>query len=131
MWDFWLAICVLQVSPLQRLVNLLRRVTCQRRKPERYEAMLALGRQVPERKQEEWYDRLAWWSEVKTKQGSKVFVLAPRGPQGETEPPADLGKRKAAQDYYINMKELLGFALAKMHKEHLEARGSRVAAGGG
>jgi len=32
-----------------------------------------------------------------------VFVLAPRGPQGET-------------DYYINMKELLGYALSKMHK---------------
>ena len=40
---------------------------------------------------------------LRTKQGSRVFVLAPRGPQGET-------------DYYINMKELLGYALSKMHK---------------
>ena len=29
--------------------------------------------------------------------------MAPRGPQGET-------------DYHINMRELLGFALSKMHK---------------
>lgn len=40
---------------------------------------------------------------VRTKQGSRVFVLAPRGPQGET-------------DFHINMRELLSFALSKMHK---------------
>lgn len=44
-----------EASPLQRLVNLFRRVTCQRRNPERYEAMLAVGHQVPLRKQEEWH----------------------------------------------------------------------------
>lgn len=81
---------------------------------------------------------MAWWSEVKTKQGSKVFVLAPRGPQGETEPGRSACEERTAQDYYINMKELLGFALAKMHKERVEAIDSRglwesyiVGAGGG
>ncbi|OLP88390.1 Lysosomal aspartic protease [Symbiodinium microadriaticum] len=38
-----------------------------------------------------------------TKSGARVFVLAPRGPRGETE-------------YGINMHELLAYALSKMHR---------------
>lgn len=99
-------------SPLSRLTRWLRLVTCQRRasaevRQARYEELVAKGQQVPEVKKEDWYERLAWWSEVKTKKGSKVFVIAPRGPSGET-------------DYYINMREFLGFALSKMHKTVIE-----------
>lgn len=50
---------------------------------------------------------------VRTKQGSRVFVLAPRGPQGET-------------DFHINMRELLSFALSKMHKVVAEEDRSAV-----
>ena len=32
----------------------------------RYNEYVALGQQVPQRKQEDWYDRLAWWSDVKS-----------------------------------------------------------------
>ncbi|CAJ1338471.1 unnamed protein product [Effrenium voratum] len=96
-------------SPLSRLRDFLRAVTCQRRqvKAQRYEQLLEVGRGVPERKREEWYDRLAWWSEVPTKKGAKVFVFAPRGPGGETE-------------YPISMRELLGYALLKMDKVVVE-----------
>lgn len=31
----------------------------------RYNELVAVGQQVPERKKEDWYDRLAWWSDVK------------------------------------------------------------------
>eukprot|EP00931_Biecheleriopsis_adriatica_P000484 TRINITY_DN100517_c0_g1_i1.p1 TRINITY_DN100517_c0_g1~~TRINITY_DN100517_c0_g1_i1.p1 ORF type:complete len:283 (-),score=70.03 TRINITY_DN100517_c0_g1_i1:65-913(-) len=98
-------------SPLSRLGDFLRLLTCkrrctqeelQKRADKRYEELLALGRAVTPRKREDWYDRLLWWSEVKTKRGARVFVLAPRGPQGETE-------------YAINMWELIAYALTKMH----------------
>jgi len=68
---------------------------------DRYADLLALGRNVPLNRKEEWYDRLAWWTEAETKTGARVFVLAPRGPQGQPEA-------------YINMWELLSFVLAKM-----------------
>ncbi|CAE7425704.1 unnamed protein product, partial [Symbiodinium sp. KB8] len=69
----------------------------------RYEQLLKTGSAVDQRKREDWYDRLAWWTDVKTKSGARVFVLAPRGPRGETE-------------YGINMHELLAYALSKMHR---------------
>lgn len=31
----------------------------------RYNELVAVGQQVPQRKKEDWYDRLAWWSDVK------------------------------------------------------------------
>lgn len=40
----------------------------------RYNELMAVGEQVPQRKKEDWYDRLAWWSDVK-----KPGVFALRG----------------------------------------------------
>jgi len=31
----------------------------------RYNELVAVGEQVSQRKKEDWYDRLAWWSDVK------------------------------------------------------------------
>ncbi|CAE7807560.1 unnamed protein product [Symbiodinium sp. CCMP2592] len=99
-------------SPLSRLGGLARLCACRRRKSKeeeadaaqaRYEQLLKIGSAVDQRKREDWYDRLAWWTDVKTKSGARVFVLAPRGPRGETE-------------YGINMHELLAYALSKMHR---------------
>eukprot|EP00930_Biecheleria_cincta_P064926 TRINITY_DN5061_c0_g1_i1.p1 TRINITY_DN5061_c0_g1~~TRINITY_DN5061_c0_g1_i1.p1 ORF type:complete len:300 (+),score=58.07 TRINITY_DN5061_c0_g1_i1:38-901(+) len=95
-------------SPLSRLINLFRLACCQRRRSREareasYGKLLDLGRKIPEQKQTDWYEKLAWWSDAKTKRGARVFVLAPRGPQGETDHP-------------IDMSELLAFALTKMDK---------------
>lgn len=88
----------------------LRRWGCPRRQsPEalekaqlqRYREMTLAGRGVPQ-KRKEWYEKLAWWSDCKTKQGGRIFVLVPRGPKGE-------------HDVWIHMWELLQFATSKMH----------------
>eukprot|EP00933_Yihiella_yeosuensis_P055288 TRINITY_DN54010_c0_g1_i1.p1 TRINITY_DN54010_c0_g1~~TRINITY_DN54010_c0_g1_i1.p1 ORF type:complete len:296 (+),score=54.49 TRINITY_DN54010_c0_g1_i1:36-923(+) len=98
-------------SPLSRIIRLFDVLRCKHRKPKeklqdealsRYQRHLELGKSIPERKQKEWYAKCAWWSAGKTKQGNRVFILAPRGPEGE-------------RDYPIDMWELLGYALSKMH----------------
>lgn len=92
------------------LTKLYRLVTCKRRRsPEEdvqsrtksYNELLKLGRSVPENRKA-WYEKLAFWSDVKTKMGNRIFVLAPRGPRGETE-------------VHIDMWELLAFSLVLMH----------------
>ncbi|CAE8612811.1 unnamed protein product [Polarella glacialis] len=101
-----------QLSLLGRASQFLRLITCRRRRSDeelqkealkRYSALTAQGAKVPEKKQKEWYDKLAWWTDAQTKLGARIFVLAPRGPQGEAES-------------YVDMSELLGFALSKMHQ---------------
>lgn len=91
--------------------RLLRLLTCRRRRTaqeldqerqRRYKELLQVGKNVPE-KRKEWYDKLAWWSDAKTKSGGRIFVLAPRGPKGETEA-------------WIDMWELLAFCVSKMHE---------------
>jgi len=69
-----------------------------------YHEMVAAGRQVDD-KNKNWYEKLAWWSDVKTKAGGRIFALVPRGPKGEL-------------DMWIDMWELLCFAVGKMH-EHV------------
>jgi len=54
------------------------------------------------------FRNMAWWSEVETKTGAKVFVLAPRGAGGD-------------QECYIDMWKLLAFAACQMH-DHVVKR---------
>lgn len=93
--------------------SLLDRLTCRRRQPKqdpererlaKYRELMLLGRGVAE-KRKEWYDKLAWWSDSLTKDGSRIFVLVPRGPKGE-------------HDIWIYMWELCAYAISKMH-EHV------------
>lgn len=71
---------------------------------QRYREMVAAGRKIEDKKKD-WYEKLAWWSDVKTKGGGRIFALVPRGPRGEI-------------DMWIDMWELLCFAVGKMH-EHV------------
>jgi hypothetical protein len=58
-------------------------------------------------------ERMAWWSEAETKAGARVFVVAPRGPHGNTE-------------CYIDMWALFGYTLDQMH-DHVIERGGKYA----
>lgn len=66
-----------------------------------YRKMVAAGKGLSTEKQE-LYAKMAWWSSAKTKSGTRVFILAPRGPGGDI-------------DYYVHMWELLAFAVSLMH----------------
>mmetsp|Transcript_72418 Transcript_72418/g.183265 ORF Transcript_72418/g.183265 Transcript_72418/m.183265 type:complete len:270 (-) Transcript_72418:70-879(-) len=66
-----------------------------------YRELLVRGRGISE-KQRQWYDKLCFWSDAPTKQGGRIFVLAPRGPRGQTE-------------YSIDIWELLAYSLTKLH----------------
>jgi len=69
---------------------------------QRYRDLFLCGRGMSD-KRKAWYEKLAWWSDCRTRQGARIFVLAPRGPKGE-------------HDVWIYMWELLGFAINKMHE---------------
>jgi len=95
---------------LPRTARLLQLATCQRRRSpkdaetitlERYEDLLKRGRKVPD-KRRNWYDKLCFWSDATTREGARIFVVAPRGPKGET-------------DLFIDMWELLAYSVSKMH----------------
>jgi len=100
--------------------GLLARLSCRRRSKEvldkerqqRYRDLFLCGRSISE-KRKAWYDKLAWWSDCKTKRGGRIFVLAPRGPKGE-------------HDVWIYMWELLGYAINKMH-EYVVTQDNRFA----
>jgi len=53
------------------------------------------------------FKTMAWWSEVQTKTGAKVFVLAPRGERGDMEA-------------YIDMWSLFAYAVSQMHENVVE-----------
>eukprot|EP00928_Gymnodinium_smaydae_P045720 TRINITY_DN30435_c0_g1_i1.p1 TRINITY_DN30435_c0_g1~~TRINITY_DN30435_c0_g1_i1.p1 ORF type:complete len:295 (-),score=54.76 TRINITY_DN30435_c0_g1_i1:63-902(-) len=78
---------------------------CRRQARDSYAELLQLGRGVTGVRREA-YDRMAWWSDATTKGGSRVFIFAPRGPNGE--------------DMWLPMWELGAYALAKMHKHVVE-----------
>jgi len=91
--------------------GLLASLGCRRRLPKevlekertlRYRDLFLCGRNISE-KRKSWYEKLAWWSDCKTKHGGRIFVLAPRGPKGE-------------HNVWIYMWELLAFAITKMHE---------------
>eukprot|EP00421_Protoceratium_reticulatum_P067802 CAMPEP_0168425388 /NCGR_PEP_ID=MMETSP0228-20121227/35299_1 /TAXON_ID=133427 /ORGANISM="Protoceratium reticulatum, Strain CCCM 535 (=CCMP 1889)" /LENGTH=263 /DNA_ID=CAMNT_0008439381 /DNA_START=61 /DNA_END=852 /DNA_ORIENTATION=+ len=69
-----------------------------------YRDIIVQGRKVAD-KRKDWYEKLAWWSDCKTKRGARIFVVVPRGPRGE-------------HDTWIYMWELLSFAASRMH-EHV------------
>lgn len=104
------------ISPLSRIGKVLNVLRCRHRRSKedlnadalkRYHSLLASGKTVPEKKQKEWYDKLAWWSEAKTKNGARIFVLAPRGPEAEL-------------DFPVDMRELWAYSLCKMHEVIVE-----------
>jgi len=77
-----------------------------------YRELILKGRKVSE-KQRYWYDKLCWWSDEPTKGGSRIFVLAPRGPKGQT-------------DYPIDMSEFIAYCLTKLH-DHVVTEQRRFA----
>jgi len=88
---------------LRRLLGCCRRRSAKDAAPgQRYKDILAVAGNVPKKKKD-WYDKLCWWSDVRTKQGARIFVLAPRGPKGELET-------------WIHMWELFSYAVGKMHE---------------
>lgn len=98
----------------------LRLLTCRRRSPEaeaksreqKYRALLQRGRSISP-KQKQWYDKLCWWAnDATTKDGARIFVMAPRGPKGQPE-------------YWIDTWEFVSYCLAQMD-EHV-ASGKKFA----
>lgn len=77
-----------------------------------YEALRKCGRSLGDDEKAA-FAKMAWWSTSQTKSGAKVFVLAPRGPDGDTE-------------CYIPMWKLLAYTASQMH-EHVVKRGERFA----
>eukprot|EP00929_Paragymnodinium_shiwhaense_P071143 TRINITY_DN36147_c0_g1_i1.p1 TRINITY_DN36147_c0_g1~~TRINITY_DN36147_c0_g1_i1.p1 ORF type:complete len:292 (+),score=51.45 TRINITY_DN36147_c0_g1_i1:83-877(+) len=55
------------------------------------------------KKEKEEYAGMAWWTDAKTKNGARVFVLAPRGPGGDLT-------------YDVPMMDLLAYVLTVMHE---------------
>jgi len=86
---------------------------CRRRKPAEeqasaaYDQWLAAGRKLPEEKQHV-YAEMAWWSDATTTAGNRIFILAPRA------------VNNSDVDAYVNMWELLAYALHLMHPEVVE-----------
>lgn len=67
----------------------------------RYQSLLDAAAKI-DAKQRKWYDKLCWWSDVTTKQGADIFVLAPRGPGGQA-------------DTRIDIWEFVAYCASKMH----------------
>lgn len=86
---------------LRQLLACRRRASQEEAVQQRYRNLVTASRKIPEQRKH-WYDKLSWWSDVPTRRGSRIFVLAPRGPQGQ-------------QNYKIDMWELVGYSLSKMH----------------
>lgn len=97
-------------------------LTCRRRAPAAksggshstasYEALRKHAEQLSD-EQKATFRRMAWWSSAETKMGGKVFVLAPRGPDGDTE-------------CSIDMWSLLAYSVSQMH-DHVVERGELFA----
>jgi hypothetical protein len=88
-------------------------ITCRRRaqvkqdasaSPPGYEALRDYGAALTQKEKDE-FKQMAWWSQAQTKMGARVFILAPRGPGGDTE-------------CFINMWGLLAYTVCEMH-EHV------------
>merc|ERR1719220_134095 len=86
-----------------RLSELARTLSCKRRTSEeqerQYRALLQRGRSTPQ-KRKAFYDKLSWWSDAPTKAGSRIFAIAPRGPQGKPE-------------HWIDVWEFVSYCLTK------------------
>jgi hypothetical protein len=107
-------------GPLGRIRDLL---SCRRRAPSDadrgassskpgYEALRKRSEHFSE-EQKAAFKQMAWWSKTETKMGAKIFVLAPRGPGGDTE-------------CYIDMWSLLAYVISQMH-DHVVERGELYA----
>eukprot|EP00927_Polykrikos_kofoidii_P060574 TRINITY_DN55517_c0_g1_i1.p1 TRINITY_DN55517_c0_g1~~TRINITY_DN55517_c0_g1_i1.p1 ORF type:complete len:258 (-),score=31.25 TRINITY_DN55517_c0_g1_i1:110-820(-) len=94
------------------------RISCRRRAPvnpaaSTYDELLALGRKVA-LKDGTTYQKMAWWSDaVLFETKARVYVLAPRGTEYES-------------DTYVNMWNLLAYAVSEMH-EHVVEQGKPFA----
>jgi len=102
------------------VAGILRAAACRRRAPAQrevvvdapraYSALLKLGRQIASGKDEPEYSRMAWWSDASTKEaGAPVFVVAPRGPDGDLE-------------HQVDMWKLLAYSVSQMN-EHVVDQG--------
>lgn len=92
------------------LTGLMSMLTCRRRAPQAkgspstskaYEDLRKCGQALSDNEKAS-FQKMAWWSQVKTKTGAQVLVLAPRGAGGDTE-------------CYIDMWKLLAYAACQMH----------------
>lgn len=103
--------------------RLLALLTCRRRAKELkigsppsvfpvYEALRKHGQELSD-DQKAAFGKMAWWSKSETKMGAKVFVLAPRGPHGDTE-------------CHIDMRGLLAYTVDQMH-DHVVKQGALFA----
>eukprot|EP00747_Dinoflagellata_sp_TGD_P169698 gnl/TRDRNA2_/TRDRNA2_199370_c0_seq1.p1 gnl/TRDRNA2_/TRDRNA2_199370_c0~~gnl/TRDRNA2_/TRDRNA2_199370_c0_seq1.p1 ORF type:complete len:350 (+),score=94.15 gnl/TRDRNA2_/TRDRNA2_199370_c0_seq1:42-1091(+) len=96
--------------------RVLRCLTCQKRKAKtpngytlKYRDMVILGRKL---KDKDDYKKMAWWTDAETKKtGERVFVIAPRGPNGMVE-------------WYVDMDQLLAFVVFNLH-DHVVTKNKR------
>lgn len=110
------------VASLSFAGRLLSSLTCQRRAPAAkadtsataaaYEALRKKGQELSVVEKAA-FKQMAWWSAAETKTGAKVFILAPRGPGGDTECSIDMWK-------------LFAYAVDQMH-EHVVKHEQRFA----
>mmetsp|Transcript_104477 Transcript_104477/g.294447 ORF Transcript_104477/g.294447 Transcript_104477/m.294447 type:complete len:255 (+) Transcript_104477:58-822(+) len=81
-------------------------LTCERRRRlgarKRYRDLVLQGRRLPADKKDA-YAKMAWWSDAKSTQGSRIFVIAPRGPGGDLLA-------------YVDMSELFAYVVSLMHE---------------
>merc|ERR1712194_565217 len=78
----------------------------------RYESLLAQAATLDAARRR-WYEKLCWWCDVTTKEGADIFVIAPRGPQGQA-------------DYAIDLWDFVAYCVSKMH-ERVVGDGKRFA----
>jgi len=101
--------------------RLIRFVTCRRRADsqvskkkameESYKKLIKAARSLPEKRQDE-LSKMAWWSPATDRNnGTRIFVLAPRGADGDTE-------------CYIDMWTLLAYMLSQLH-DHVVVKDQR------
>lgn len=103
------------------LGRLIRLVTCRRRADpqvkqkqleENYRKLIKAARDLSDKRQDE-LSKMAWWSPATDKNGTRIFVLAPRGTDGDVE-------------CYIDMWTLLAYMLSQLH-DHVVVKDQRYA----